>query len=160
MSASWINKLNESDSRLHKEDVLRQALEASVLGSAFDHDAIYHVVGGAIRDDCASLHHAVNDIDPAAAVGPAQFHRTEFLQIPRQGRLGYIDALIGQHRAVAVADRLSVREGLVVEAEMQAPCLRSADMREALAKTGSEPIGDAAWAALALQATRRMLHDD
>ena len=31
-----------------------------------------------------------------------------------------------------VADRLSVREGLVVEAEMQAPCLRSADMREAL----------------------------
>jgi len=33
MSASWINKLNESDSRLHKEDVLRQALEASVLGS-------------------------------------------------------------------------------------------------------------------------------
>jgi len=33
MSASWINKLNESDSRLYKEDVLRQALEASVLGS-------------------------------------------------------------------------------------------------------------------------------
>jgi DNA ligase-1 len=33
MSASWINKLNESDSRLHKEDVIRQALEASVLGS-------------------------------------------------------------------------------------------------------------------------------
>lgn len=33
MSASWIKKLNESDSRLHKEDVLRQALEASVLGS-------------------------------------------------------------------------------------------------------------------------------
>ena len=33
MSASWINKLNESDSRLHKEDVLLQALEASVLGS-------------------------------------------------------------------------------------------------------------------------------
>jgi DNA ligase-1 len=33
MSASWINKLNESDSRLHKEDVLKQALEASVLGS-------------------------------------------------------------------------------------------------------------------------------
>jgi DNA ligase-1 len=33
MSASWIFKLNESDSRLHKEDVLRQALEASVLGS-------------------------------------------------------------------------------------------------------------------------------
>jgi DNA ligase-1 len=33
MSASWINKLNESDSRLHKEDVVLQALEASVLGS-------------------------------------------------------------------------------------------------------------------------------
>jgi DNA ligase-1 len=33
MSASWINKLNESDSRLHKEDVLKQALEAAVLGS-------------------------------------------------------------------------------------------------------------------------------
>ena len=33
MSASWIDKLNESDSRLHKEDVLKQALEASVLGS-------------------------------------------------------------------------------------------------------------------------------
>jgi DNA ligase-1 len=33
MSASWINKLNESDSRLQKEDVLKQALEASVLGS-------------------------------------------------------------------------------------------------------------------------------
>ena len=33
MSASWISKLNESDSRLHKEDVIKQALEASVLGS-------------------------------------------------------------------------------------------------------------------------------
>jgi hypothetical protein len=33
MSASWIRKLNESDGRLHKEDVLKQALEASVLGS-------------------------------------------------------------------------------------------------------------------------------
>ena len=33
MSASWINKLNESDSRLHKEDVLKQALEAATLGS-------------------------------------------------------------------------------------------------------------------------------
>jgi DNA ligase-1 len=33
MSASWIHKLNESDSRLHKEDVIKQALEASVLGS-------------------------------------------------------------------------------------------------------------------------------
>jgi len=33
MTASWIKKLNESDSRLHKEDVLKQALEACVLGS-------------------------------------------------------------------------------------------------------------------------------
>jgi DNA ligase-1 len=33
MSASWIKKLNESDSRLHKEDVIKQALEASILGS-------------------------------------------------------------------------------------------------------------------------------
>ena len=33
MSAGWINKLNESDSRLHKEDVVKQALEASILGS-------------------------------------------------------------------------------------------------------------------------------
>jgi DNA ligase-1 len=33
MSASWIKKLQESDSRLHKEDVIRQALEAAVLGS-------------------------------------------------------------------------------------------------------------------------------
>ena len=33
MSASWIHKLNESDSRLHKEDVIRQALEAATLGS-------------------------------------------------------------------------------------------------------------------------------
>jgi DNA ligase-1 len=33
MSASWIRKLNESDSRLHKEDVILQALEASILGS-------------------------------------------------------------------------------------------------------------------------------
>jgi DNA ligase-1 len=33
MSASWIRKLNESDSRLHKEDVLLQALEAATLGS-------------------------------------------------------------------------------------------------------------------------------
>jgi DNA ligase-1 len=33
MSASWIKKLTESDSRLYKEDVIRQALEASVLGS-------------------------------------------------------------------------------------------------------------------------------
>lgn len=34
MSASWIRKLQESDSRLHKEDVILQALEASVLGSS------------------------------------------------------------------------------------------------------------------------------
>lgn len=34
MSASWIHKLNLSTSRLHKEDVLLQALEASVLGSS------------------------------------------------------------------------------------------------------------------------------
>ena len=33
MSASWIKKLNESDSRLHKEDVISQALEAATLGS-------------------------------------------------------------------------------------------------------------------------------
>ena len=33
MSASWIRKLNESDGRLHKEDVLKQALEAATLGS-------------------------------------------------------------------------------------------------------------------------------
>ena len=33
MSASWINKLNESDSRLHKQDIIAQALSASVLGS-------------------------------------------------------------------------------------------------------------------------------
>lgn len=33
MSASWVKKLNESDSRLHKEDVVRQALEAATLGS-------------------------------------------------------------------------------------------------------------------------------
>ena len=34
MSASWINKLNESDSRLHKENVLMQAREAATIGSA------------------------------------------------------------------------------------------------------------------------------
>ena len=33
MSASWIAKLQESDSRLHKEDVIKQALEAATLGS-------------------------------------------------------------------------------------------------------------------------------
>ena len=32
MTVEWINKLNASDSRLHKEDVLRQALEAATLG--------------------------------------------------------------------------------------------------------------------------------
>jgi DNA ligase-1 len=30
---SWIHKLNESDSRLHKEDVIRQILEMAVLGN-------------------------------------------------------------------------------------------------------------------------------
>lgn len=33
MSASWIRKLTESDSRLHKEDVFKQALSAAKLGS-------------------------------------------------------------------------------------------------------------------------------
>lgn len=33
MSASWINQLNESDSRLHKEDVIKKALTAATLGS-------------------------------------------------------------------------------------------------------------------------------
>jgi len=33
MSANWIHKLNESDSRLHKEDVLKQALELCLLGN-------------------------------------------------------------------------------------------------------------------------------
>ncbi|MFM7223961.1 MAG: enoyl-CoA hydratase/isomerase family protein [Actinomycetota bacterium] len=42
-------------------------------------------------------------------------------------------AVQGAKRAVAAADRLPVREGLVVEAEAQGPCLRSADMREAIA---------------------------
>ena len=37
MSASWINKLIESDSRLHKEDVIKQALEAATLGSTNAH---------------------------------------------------------------------------------------------------------------------------
>lgn len=32
MSASWIKSLNESDSRLHKEDVLHKALSAATLG--------------------------------------------------------------------------------------------------------------------------------
>lgn len=33
MSASWVNKLNASDSRIYKEDVLKQALEAATLGN-------------------------------------------------------------------------------------------------------------------------------
>jgi DNA ligase-1 len=33
MSASWIKKLLEDNGRLHKEDVLKQALEAAILGS-------------------------------------------------------------------------------------------------------------------------------
>lgn len=37
MSASWINKLNESDSRLHKEAVLKEALTAASLGSENAH---------------------------------------------------------------------------------------------------------------------------
>ena len=37
MSASWIRKLNQSDSRLHKEDVLKQALEAAMLGNENSH---------------------------------------------------------------------------------------------------------------------------
>jgi len=42
-------------------------------------------------------------------------------------------AVQGAKRAVAAAGRLPVTEGLVVEAEAQAPCLRSDDMREAIA---------------------------
>jgi enoyl-CoA hydratase/carnithine racemase len=41
-------------------------------------------------------------------------------------------AVQGAKRAVAAASRLPVPEGLVVEAEEQAACLRSADMREAI----------------------------
>lgn len=37
MSASWIKKLNEDNGRLHKEDVLKQALEAATLGSDNSH---------------------------------------------------------------------------------------------------------------------------
>jgi DNA ligase 1 len=33
MSATWIKKLNESDSRLHKENIIRQALTAALLGN-------------------------------------------------------------------------------------------------------------------------------
>ena len=38
----------------------------------------------------------------------------------------------GAKRAVEAAGRLPVAEGLVVEAEEQAVCLRSDDMREAI----------------------------
>jgi len=41
-------------------------------------------------------------------------------------------AVQGAKRAVAAAGRLPVAEGLVVEAEAQAPCLGSDDMREAI----------------------------
>jgi len=41
-------------------------------------------------------------------------------------------AVQGAKRAVAAAGRLPIAEGLVVEAEAQAPCLRSDDMREAI----------------------------
>jgi enoyl-CoA hydratase/carnithine racemase len=41
-------------------------------------------------------------------------------------------AVQGAKRAVEAAGRVSVAEGLVVEAEMQAVCLRSDDMREAI----------------------------
>jgi DNA ligase-1 len=37
MSAAWIKKLNEDNGRLHKEDVLKQALEAAKLGSEISH---------------------------------------------------------------------------------------------------------------------------
>jgi enoyl-CoA hydratase/carnithine racemase len=39
----------------------------------------------------------------------------------------------GTKRAVEAASRLPVADGLVVEAEEQAVCLRSDDMREAIA---------------------------
>jgi enoyl-CoA hydratase/carnithine racemase len=42
-------------------------------------------------------------------------------------------AVQGAKRAIEAAGRLTVDEGLVVEAEEQAKCLRSADMREAIA---------------------------
>jgi enoyl-CoA hydratase/carnithine racemase len=41
-------------------------------------------------------------------------------------------AVRGAKRAVRAADRLPVAEGLVLEAEAQSVCLRSADMREAI----------------------------
>jgi enoyl-CoA hydratase/carnithine racemase len=42
-------------------------------------------------------------------------------------------AIRGAKRAIAVAGRVPVAEGLLVEAEQQAVCLRSDDMREAIA---------------------------
>jgi enoyl-CoA hydratase/carnithine racemase len=42
-------------------------------------------------------------------------------------------AVQGAKRAVAAAQRMPVADGLVVEAEQQAVCLRSGDMREAIA---------------------------
>jgi enoyl-CoA hydratase/carnithine racemase len=42
-------------------------------------------------------------------------------------------AVQGAKRAVAAAQRVPVADGLVVEAEQQAVCLRSSDMREAIA---------------------------
>ena len=42
-------------------------------------------------------------------------------------------AVQGAKRAVDASDRLAVAEGLVFEAEQQRECLRSADMREAIA---------------------------
>jgi len=42
-------------------------------------------------------------------------------------------AVQGAKRAVAAAGRVPVREGLVIEAEEQVPCMGSADMREAIA---------------------------
>ena len=54
-------------------------------------------------------------------------------------------AVRGTKRAVAAAATLPVREGLVVEAELQAQCLRSHDMREAITAfvEGRQPVYDA-----------------
>lgn len=43
MSASWINKLNDSNSRLHKEEVLKQALAMAVLGDESAHNFLTFV---------------------------------------------------------------------------------------------------------------------
>lgn len=43
MSASWLKKLNESDSRLHKEDVIRQAHEAAILGNEISQRFLYGI---------------------------------------------------------------------------------------------------------------------